>query len=167
MRGASDVTMSNPCYYTMKVNSPSCPCWKTAPFRNLCAKHGPPLNICLFASSIASLCAREGIAHVCERVQMRFLHRSQVPARTSLCLHRSFSPSSSEESVPVRREMFVSSETGSLTTAAKRLFHRGHVCRSGCRLSSVRCMVCGMLVVRAPEQGPTLFLHAYTSLLIS
>ena len=35
MRGASDVPMSSPCF-TMNVNSPSCPCKKTTPFRGLC-----------------------------------------------------------------------------------------------------------------------------------
>ena len=39
-------------------------------------------------------------------------------------------------------------------------------CRSRCRLSSVRCMVCGMLVVRAPTQTPTpFFARVYTHFL--
>ena len=108
MRGASDVPMSRPCF-TMKVNSPLCPCKKDhSVLQSLCH---PEVSLEHLFACRFSLCAREGIAHVGERVQVRLPHRSQVPSHTSLCQHRSFSPSSSEES-----------ETVSLTTVAKRLF---------------------------------------------
>ena len=38
-----------------------------------------------------------------------FHHRRQVPAHIMLCEHRSFSPPSSEEPVPIERDMFVPS----------------------------------------------------------
>ena len=63
------------------------------------------------------------------------------------------------------------SETVSITIAAKRLFHQGHrtwVIRVPsipfcplrlCRVSSVRCMVYGVLVARVPERKTTPVLH--------
>ena len=103
MRCTSDVSM--------KVNSQSCPCRKKTPVRGL--HH-------------FSLCARECFPLVGERVQMRFSHRGRLPSYASLCQHRSLLPSSSEEAVPICREVFITpSETIPLTVAANRLFHQG------------------------------------------
>ena len=65
--------------------------------------------------SFLYLCAREGVAHVGERVEVGFSKRCQVPSSALLCEHCSFSPSSAKGAVPV-----------SLTIAAKRLFRQGH-----------------------------------------
>ena len=100
MRGASDVSMNYPCC-AMKVNSPLCPCLLHR----------------------FSLSARESSTQIGERLQMRFAKRGQVPSHTSLCQHRSLSPSSSDEALPIWREVFIPpSETVSRTVAAKRRF---------------------------------------------
>ena len=58
------------------------PCSKTTKFRSLCAINKSPLSFR-------------------KRNQLGFSQRSQVPSHTSLCQHRSFSPSSAEDAVPI------------------------------------------------------------------
>ena len=131
-----------------------------------------------------SLCAREGVAHVGERIQMEFSKRGQVPSHASLCEHCSLSPSSAKEAVPVWREVFISSfrdrfshhssentflpraqdvdDTGAQHSSLSVTF-----CRSECRLSGMRCMAYGVLVACVPERKPTPPSHVCTSLLFS
>ena len=70
---------------------------------------------------------------------MRFHHRSQVPAHTSLCERRSFSPSSSEEPVPSWREMFVPFRSCFCHHCSEETFpQRFEQCAAGC----VECPLC-------------------------
>ena len=101
MRGASDVSTSSPCF-TMKWNSPSCPCRKTTPFRCLCATQRAPLNMGSIASSI---CAREGIAHVGEGIQVRSCAIPCIVVRCASTAPSLLRPR--KEAVPVWREVFI------------------------------------------------------------
>ena len=63
---------------------------------------------------------------------MGLLHRRLLAAQTSLRQRRFFSPSSLVGAVPVWREVFVPSETVSLTVPAKRLPQRAEDVNNCC-----------------------------------
>ena len=113
---------------------------------------------------------------------MGFSKRGQNDIHASLCEHCSLSPSSAKEAVPVWREVFISSFRDRFPHhCSEKTFPPGaqnvddtyaqHSLLSvtfvdqGAILTSVRCMVYGVLVARVPERKPTPASHVCTSLL--